>query len=686
MESNPQSAQKNRTVHFSVRSVPILLALVTLAAYSIQIRRQGFYWDDWAFAFLAHTYGPAELVSAFSGYRPFLGPLFFATTSLLGTSPLAWQIFGLLVRFLLGYACWWMLTQIWPRHPQQNLTVTLFFLVFPGYSQQWVALTHTNQELFSLLAYLFSIGLTASAVRTPERGKKKTAASMLLGAFGLFTTEYFIGYEFIRLIVLYLLTERGRFGDRLKNSLRGWLPYGILWFFNLGWLLLYYRSGSYHSYSIQAFDGLSAGFQPWLASLMRDAFHTLATAGFLSWFEAPNVFSLTSLDGIYLPALALFLFALVGISLYRTHLEPIQSSFEDSDHWGTQAVLLGLAAILLGRVPSWAAGLPIMVKFDYDRFFLSMMLGASLLLAGLMEWILKPGQRRIWLAGFLTAFAICAQYQYAIAYQRDWQNQEAFYSQLAWRAPGIQPNTLLLTDVHPSTPYVSDMGLSAGVNWMYQPDLKSHQLPYLILYTDIRLGNTVLPSLSADTPVHLNYRTAVFEGNTSQSILFYQPEVGCLRVVDPNDPVDVLLPDFPSELLEAVSLANLNLIDREAISPALPEGVFFQPAEKGWCYYYEKAELARQSSDWREISQLGYEAARSGYGPDDPNELMPFIEAYLHQGDLEKAGSLMAVVSPKQSKSTRAVCTFLNELQRDITAPAGVNFIQKNRQSRNCPK
>ena len=59
------------------------------------------------------------------------------------------------------------LNQIWPDHKRQALVTALLFLVFPGYSQHWVALTHINQEWIPLLFYLVSFGLTARALRNP---------------------------------------------------------------------------------------------------------------------------------------------------------------------------------------------------------------------------------------------------------------------------------------------------------------------------------------------------------------------------------------------------------------------------------------------------------------------------------------------------------------------------------------
>ena len=152
-----------KSVRFNARSIPIVFAVVTILAYGLLLPLTGFYWDDWPFAWIAKFLGPADFIPAFHGFRPFLGPIFFITTSLIPTNPLLWQIFALGIRCLSGLAAWFALNQIWPNHKRQALVAALLFLVFPGYSQHWVALTHINQEWIPLLFYLISFGFTARA-------------------------------------------------------------------------------------------------------------------------------------------------------------------------------------------------------------------------------------------------------------------------------------------------------------------------------------------------------------------------------------------------------------------------------------------------------------------------------------------------------------------------------------------
>jgi len=59
--------------------------------------------------------------------------------------------------------------------------------------------------------------------------------------------------------------------------------------------------------------------------------------------------------------------------------------------------------------------------------------------------------------------------------------------------------------------------------------------------------------------------------------------------------------------------------------------------EHGWCYYFEKADLARQMGDWDEVAQLGDKAFKLDDYPNSPIERFVFIEGYAHVGDWDKA-------------------------------------------------
>jgi hypothetical protein len=64
-----------------------------------------------------------------------------------------------------------------------------------------------------------------------------------------------------------------------------------------------------------------------------------------------------------------------------------------------------------------------------------------------------------------------------------------------------------------------------------------------------------------------------------------------------------------------------------------------EPAH-GWCYYFQKADLARQMGDWETVTQLGDVAFALDDYPNDPLERFVFIEGYAHTADWEKARGL----------------------------------------------
>ena len=64
----------------------------------------------------------------------------------------------------------------------------------------------------------------------------------------------------------------------------------------------------------------------------------------------------------------------------------------------------------------------------------------------------------------------------------------------------------------------------------------------------------------------------------------------------------------------------------------LPESIFGKETQDHWCYYFEKAELAEQFSDWDRIAELADEVRHKGLTPKDVTEWRPFIAGYRNIG------------------------------------------------------
>jgi hypothetical protein len=637
-------------------TIPGLILLLVLLAYGLLTPWMGFYWDDWPFAWFLRFFGSSEFIEAFRPFRPFLGPIFAVTTALFGGDPFTWQLIGLAVRFILSLELWYVLRLIWPSQKWNLIWVALLFTVYPGYQQQWVSLTHVNQELIPLLCLFASFGATAWALRNERYKKSLTILALVLQTLGLFSTEYFFGLEILRFFFIIVIVAESLTVRReiLRKAWFNWVPYFCVWMLNAVWTYAYHRSAAYTSYEINAFSSLS--FSP--LAIVNEILTTISLSGFESWLNTFHIFS--TIDGTLTQVISLMVLLVstssVFIFMQFTYRKTINPDIVKNDNWGLQAIFIGLVAIFAGRLPSWAAALPLKLEFDYDRFMLSIMLGASMFIVGLATFIFKDGKRKTLLLSILIGLSTAYQFSVSNTFRRDWDNQQAFFWQLVWRMPALEKGTVLLTYELPLK-YVSDLQLTAPLNWIYAPSLSSRKIPYLLLYIKSRINSSSLPSLKPEVPIQLQYRTVSFNGSTSNSVVIYKDADGCLRVLDEIYGNAETLPGASYFLLNAIPLSDPNQIQVDAPQPELDKTLFGSEPAHDWCYFYEKAELARQQSDWKQVVKLYNQAQKSGLSASMPVENLPFIEAFALVGQADIALKLTDHTVKTQKELCPAIYT-----------------------------
>lgn len=637
-------------------TIPAVLLLLVALAYGMLIPWMGFYWDDWPFAWFLRFFGPAEFIESFRPFRPLLGPIFMVTTSIFGGHPIVWQILGLIIRFLLGLEVWSLLRQVWPTRQQSVLWIVLLFTVYPAFGQQWVALTHINQELIPLLFLLSSFIVTARLLRSGKNTKLLTLLAIALQALGLFSTEYFFGLEILRLLfILAILAEK--IPDRkllTKKALLQWFPNFIVWIANAAWTYSYHQSKAYDSYDINAFSALSP------LALANEFITTLSLSGFTSWLRTFNIFA--SIDGSTTQIIAFSIFLISTCVVFLVMKAQTENSTHESS-FGWWVVVIGMVTIFAGRLPSWAAGLPLKIEFDYDRFFVSIMLGASLFIIGLATLVLREGRAKLILLSILIGMSTAYQFTVANTYRRDWANQQNFFWQLAWRAPALKENTALLTYELPLK-YVSDLQLTAPLNWIYAPELNSREIPYVLYYLKTRFDST---SLKANEPIELQYRTVNFSGSTSSSVVIYKEADGCLRVLDPIYGNAETVPGANAYLINAISLSDPSLIITDSPELVLDKTLFGVEPAHDWCYFYAKAEIARQQGDWESVAKIYRQAQQDGFSATMPVENLPFIEAFAMTGDTDAAIKL----TERTTKGQEILCPTLVTLWNRVSQIKG---------------
>lgn len=640
--------------------IPALFAVITIVTYGLLLPFMGFYWDDWPFAWIQNFLGPREFIPAFEPFRPFLGPIFFVTTSLLPSDPIWWQALALLLRFALTACAWWVFRSIWPDARWQTLAASLLFLVFPGFSQHWVAYTHINQEIIPFLFYLLSFGFTAGALRQPGRFNRFTVLALFFLLLGVFPTEYFATQEPLRLLFIWvLIADRSSPKTALQSTwkaLKLWFPYLLIWIGNAAWLIYYYRFGAYASYNITVAGAITP------LDFLTGMADAVWKAGLYSWVQVVALVANTFSNPSTLLTAGVMVVSFLFLAFYLSRLE---ISKVHKRGWPVEAILIGLVGIMIGRIPSWAAGLPLTLGTIDDRFMFSVMVGGALFTAGVIELLFRGRGLKVWALALVLALGIGQQFYYANEFRRDWARQKDIFWQLAWRVPDLEPGTVILTHELP-VKFETDMGLSAPLNWMYAPDYIGGDLPYLLFYTRTRLGRDSLPTLEPATEFQFEYRTVRFRGSTSQALTIVVPSNACLHVIDETYGGGDMYERYGRFLLDAIPLSDLSLIHTDASPPEMPAALFGKEPARTWCYYFEKAELARQIGDWETVVSLGNEARTQGYNTGDMLEWLPFIEGYAVSGDLKSAREISIEAFHDDSRPRKGLCHTWNRILENL--------------------
>lgn len=623
-------------------STPFFLLVLSLAAFGILITFLGFYWDDWPAAWYYHLFGSRGFLDVFAIDRPLLGGLYQLTTPLMGSSPLRWQVFALITRWFCASVFWLMIWSIWPKYGWAAAATALLFLIYPGFSQQPIAITYSHAWLL-MAAFFGSLIAMIWAVRQPRWFWPLSLAGWLLAAVTHFTVEYFFGLELLRPAILWLVYAEREPGSRqrLKRVFFTWLPYLLILAGFLYWRVFLTETPRGQ---VTLFSALAANPLRAMLSLLETIFLDITETSLNAWGQITqfrNWFGTSEITG--LAPIILVLAAGVVCGFFLWFLQPDTQPSPDSKQetaktsgksWGWQAASLGLLALLLGGIPFWVTDLPIELRFPWDRFTLAMMFGASLVTSGIIYLITGSRKTQVILFSTMIALAVGLHYLNTDAYQRRWAVQKDFFWQLTWRAPQITPGTLLLTDSWPFDRY-TDNSLAAPLNWTYAPENRSADMDYMIYDISTRLGLT-LPTLEPGQTVREDYRATQFEGTTDQALVFYFDPPACLRIIDPQ--ADPNYNRYPNSLYQAMPLARLDLIDPDPDQPAVPPAsVFGGEPFHDWCYYYEQADRAVHMQDYESAVALGDEAFEKGMFPRNPYEYFPLIEANANTGRWNKA-------------------------------------------------
>jgi len=609
---------------------PLALLLVGVLAYGLVIPYLGFYWDDWESVYLYHLHNPAIIFPYFNE-RPFSAFIYLILFPFTSMTPLVWQTVALVLRWVGVVFIYLTLNAVWPARAWLNRWIGVLLLVFPGFLQQPVAITYSRHfTAFALFAV--SLYLTVLALRQRKYFWLWMPLSVILGVAQIFMIEYYVGLELIRPIIIWAVLRADGKENKPRvawKMLLYWSPFILGLGIYLWWRVFYFPSTlatdpnnpvllkAILSSPLVTLSMLAKtvyqdiGYliiSVWGAAFSPDLIHSHSKVMWLSWFVGISAA------------------VLLGLYIYR-----ISHNNEDSGKSSFLSMLvLGGIALLSGAAPVWAAGRQIADGKWSDRLTLAPLLGAVILVVSLVDWLFRTRNQKQWLLAVLVASSISYQIYNANEYRKDWQVQRNIYWQLAWRAPVLKLGTAVIgsgTFTDKSSFY--DGGYIISLLYSQTPSANAQ-------YDYFDIWHLPTASYQPDLPLVDSERGGQFSGNTSQAIgMYFNFSTNeCVRVLDSVYTGD---PKFNAGLTNIIPISNLDTIS-VGDGTRLPDPDTFgtEPAHT-WCYYFEKADLARQLQDWSTVLKLGAEAEAKGLGSNSGSEYLPFIEAYAQTGQWSQA-------------------------------------------------
>jgi len=379
------------------------------------------------------------------------------------------------------------------------------------------------------------------------------------------------------------------------------------------------------------------------------------------------------------PLIALSWLGSLGLAAFLTFFlfrfyRPAEPEAAAADRFTRQALLLGAAGVLLGPAPLWLTGehmLSLVDVYHADRFTLSAMFPASLFFTALLDWLAsRPLQKA---AAFSLLVGLLAGYHLRNANDYRWLSiqQTRFYWQFAWRVPYLERGTALLVE-NILFPFQGHFATSAALNLLYPPPEPRQPTPYWFYALRPKLEKKALLGVS----LYSRTRTFEFFGTTGESLLlvYGAPPANCLWVLSPQDADN---PDLSPLMQKWTAASSLERIHPEPAPPGYPPETIFgkEPPHTWWCYFYQKAELARQLGEWERVAALGDEAQALGYTPQSDganatHEWLPFIEAYARLNRWEDALRLTLQNFERDDKYALQLCRRWQQLRQTTPASA----------------
>ena len=629
---------------------PLVLLVVILAAYGAGMIGLGFQGDDWHMLWLQYRIGD---LSPFFNLTRFSTLWFFQLVMPL-LKPVAWQWFllTLVLRWLGGISLYLLLKQILPEPGDSAGPFSLLYCLYPGFLMGFLPVTFLAQFLHPVCLFLSFYCMVAS-FNADKHGKQWFLfGALILSAANLLLSEYFFLLELLRPFVIWIaLKKKESKPPTLRQTFQPWTPYLVI--FTVILLVRTWTQVHSSGRAMLTLDRLTLQPAAFLLQfgqqILADA-HAILIQPIIAAFS-PKLRLLNNYDWLALGS------ALLCGLLVFFYLRKRPINYQSQPSRFLPLIGLSLAAFLLAALPFWMAGLKAFFGFELlNRVALPQGLSFTLLLWASLQ--LLPVRWR-WLRDSLLAFLAGSfallQLQSAALFRAEWEQRRDIMQQLAWRAPALAPGTVIFMN-DPGFLLSGENSMSAELNWNYVREPHPHQADYFIYFNEHRfLGD--FGDIQSDRVVKQMHMIGPTALNSTNLLVIQLNPKGCLHVLDPQlDLLDKSITSFTHTYLPQ-AMPSVILADRADDSLPLDPAIYGKEADHGWCYYYQKTDLARQLGDWLVAGEYGEHGLELIPVNVDSSELHPFIEALAHNGKWEAARQLTEEILNQSASQNRMLCT-----------------------------
>ena len=631
-----------------------------MITYGVSIPKLGYYHDDWFVLWSGQMRGAESIIPLFSSDRPFMGVVYSFVYRLLGDTITNWHVYALLWRFIGGLAFFWILRLIWPEHKYMTTVMTVLFIVYPGFLSQPNANTKQN-HLYGFATALLSIAFMLQAMKTNIKGLKiaYSLISILLTANYLFIYEYMIGFEGMRVILLgYTLFQDGfrEFRTLVREISKRIWPYLIVTAGFLYWRVFIFEGDRNATDAFGLAESYLGNFRYMSIRLILETVKDFLDTSIFAWFVEPyQLFSAapySNLTYAFLIAGIVAALVLLYTSLFKKWWG-VEYNEAETPRLMKNFIWIGAIVIICAILPVIFSDRQVDLYDTYKSYGLHPIAGVILFVAGMLLMI-QPRFRRLTLIA-LIGISVSTQVLNADHWGQYWDYQREMWWQLTWRAPDIKDDTLVMAYISGGFNPQQDYEVWGPLNLIYNPAPAAEPA----IQAEVLNADTAY-SILKENVLNNHVRGIKLHRDFNNLLLLSLPSSNsCFHVVDGSLPV--YSEREPLLVQQVGEYSHVDRIVPSGTSPVPPFSIFGAEPERGWCYYYQKASLARQNGDWEEVGKLYDQTLELNLDTDDKSEIIPFFEGLVNLGRYDDARKLYNKQIKGQKEMRFSLCNFLTD-------------------------